>query len=69
MYLLNHPSVSGRSKRSSDDYVDKLKRDNRVGAVQPVQKYINYAVAFVIIQLYVTTRVMSLFTVKSEYIL
>lgn len=34
MYLLNHPEVSGRSKRSAEDYVSKLKTDSRVKFVE-----------------------------------
>ncbi|KAL4233860.1 hypothetical protein ACF0H5_008536 [Mactra antiquata] len=30
LYLLEHPEVTGRSKRSADDYVVKLKQDSRV---------------------------------------
>ena len=30
MYLLEHPEVTGRSKRSADDYVTRLTQDSRV---------------------------------------
>lgn len=30
MYLVTHPEVSGRSKRSAEDFVNRLKLDSRV---------------------------------------
>ena len=34
MYHLYHPEVTGRSKRSAHDYVNRLKDDPRVGKKQ-----------------------------------